>query len=403
MIKNKPISYINFLITFFLFFLSIFFIYALCAFPSADDWGYGVLEPIEALKHYYMRYHGRFFSNYLISWIMNTENFIFSYRTFFFFSYTLLFTGIIAINSLLFGNKKIVYFTSLLLIAAFLFRLPGKDNSYYWLAAHSNYLFSVDLLLYSFLTFLLSTRSKKLLSSYSLAFISAFLSFLSIGCNEFYIIYIPLTWCFFLFIRIHILRESYSKNHALLILILFSVLGALLAGLAPGHSYRHPGPPASILELSYLLEIVFVSPIDLLSSMLRLYLNPLFLLSLPLLAHLYTKAETIKKKFELLQPYRNKFLLFFLVLFITPFIIAQIHQTHVASRSLVPHYFLLALASYILLFLYIENQRIKKILEKAQSLKKYAIPAIGLSLLLSVPFQMWLDLPNAIKFQRRTS
>ena len=368
-------SHINFLITFFLLFLSIFFVYALCAFPSADDWGYGILEPFEALRHYYMQGHGRFFSNYFISWIMNTENFIFSYRTFFFFSYTLLFTGIIAINSLLFGNKKIVFFTSLLLIAAFLFRLPGKDNSYYWLAAHSNYLLSVDLLLYSFLTFLLSIRSKNILGSYSLALISAFLSFLSIGCNEFYIIYIPLIWCFFLFTRIHILKESYSKNHALLILILFSSLGALLAGLSPGHLLRHPGPPPSIFELSYLIELVFLSPINLLKSMLRLYLNPLFLLSLPLLAHLYTKSETIKKKFELLQPHRNKFLLFFAVLFIIPFIIAQVHQTHVASRALVPHYFLLALANYILLFLYIENKRIKKILEKSTKPKKICHPS----------------------------
>ena len=382
-------------------FLSIFLLYSLCAFPTADDWGYGLFTPYESALHYYQNYHGRYFSNALISYVMSHDNFIFAYRFFFFLSYILFFIGIITTNILIFGNKRTVYTISLLLIAAFLFRLPAVSSSYYWLSAHCNYFFSINLFLYSFISFLLSKKTRNTLMSICLAIFSGIFSFLCIGCNEFYTIIMPVFWIFFLFSNRFLLKnKGLTTNYQLIIIILFTLLATLLASLAPGHLNRHIWPGSEAFSFFTFIKIFFLSFIDFFNSLLRIFANPLFLASFPLLAWLYLTSNNIGIIIENLRPYRYKIFLFVTMALLFPFTLSQyVVGNNITSRALVPFYFTSCIIIYFILFLYLDSKYIKNLLEKAFKIKNYLI-IILFSMLPSVPFTMWLEIPLAFQFRK---
>ena len=87
----------------------VYLFYAAHSFPTADDWGFGLLArkhgPWNQMLLQYENQHGRYFSNFFIGWFMSRDSFLGFYRAYFVGAY-LLFLFPIFLNSIRFTVDK---------------------------------------------------------------------------------------------------------------------------------------------------------------------------------------------------------------------------------------------------------------------------------------------------------
>ena len=124
-----------------------FLYYSLHVFPSGDDWGFGVnahnmMGNLGQMIHYYKKFHGRYFSHYLLPLSMNFDtnldfylSFVFSYYLFFLLSLYYFSHALLRKSSSII--EKII--VTLVLFSFFVMSQPAPNETFFWFSQICNY------------------------------------------------------------------------------------------------------------------------------------------------------------------------------------------------------------------------------------------------------------------------